>query len=95
MTTPEAEEKYRRLGLVTRQLKDKPGFKYESHRHGGVYLYTIAGSLDLKLNGKWRTVREGEEVRIDDNQLHEAVVGSAGWEYIFAATAEEAKRQGL
>jgi quercetin dioxygenase-like cupin family protein len=96
MTRQEVEAKYHAMGLVTRHVADEPGVIYEPHRHGGVYLFTLKGSVDMKLDDKaWRTLAPGQETRVEDGQLHEAVAGPEGWEYIFASTAEEVKRQGL
>jgi quercetin dioxygenase-like cupin family protein len=96
MTRQEAEAKYHRLGLTTRHITDQPGEIYEPHAHEEVYLFTLTGSLKLRLdNGPWQTVEPGQEVHIKTGQRHEAVAGSNGWEYIFAASAAEIKRQGL
>jgi quercetin dioxygenase-like cupin family protein len=96
MTREEIEKKYQDKGLVTRYIIDKPGEVYEPHRHGEVWLYTLKGSAKIKLDDKqWITVAPLQEVTIDTNQLHEAIVGNEGWEYVFAASAEEIKRQQL
>ncbi len=90
------ENNYKSLGLVALRQSDKPGFVYEPHRHGEVRLYTVKGSASIKLDdGDWRTTSPGQEIIIHDGQLHEAVAGPEGWEYIFASSPEEAKRQGL
>lgn len=96
MNSDDATAKYKRLGLEVRHITDKPGELYTPHRHGGVYLFTLQGSAKIKLDdGRWHSTEPGEEIHIQDNQLHEAVVGSEGWEYLFATTPEEMKRQGL
>jgi quercetin dioxygenase-like cupin family protein len=96
MTRQELEEKYSKMGLVTRYITDKPGEVYEPHKHGGVYLFTLKGSAKIKLDdGEWQVIEPGQETSIEDNQLHEAIAGPEGWEYIFAATPEELERQGL
>jgi quercetin dioxygenase-like cupin family protein len=96
MSSKEAEARYRSIGLVTRYIVDEPGAVYEPERHEGVYLFTIKGSAKIRLeNGEWITVKPGHELKIEDNQLHEAIVGPKGWEYIFAASKEEIERQGL
>lgn len=90
------EDNYKSQDLVVFHQSDKPGFVYQPHRHGEVRLYTIKGSSKIKLDGKdWHDIEPGREFIIHDNQLHEAVVGPEGWEYIFASTPEEAKNQGL
>ncbi len=96
MTRQEAEAKYHAMGLVTRYIVDEPGEVYEPHEPEGVYLYTLEGSVKVKLDDdEWQIVEPGQETRIEDNQRHEAIAGSEGWKYIFAASAEEVKRQGL
>ena len=91
-----AEDKYKSMGLVALRQSDKPGLVYEAHRHAEVHLYTIKGSAKIKLEDQdWQNLEPGQEFIIGDNQLHEAVVGPEGWEYIFASSPEEAKRQGL
>ena len=54
MTNIEAEKKYRDMGMVTHSVEDQPGEYYEAHRHGEVYLFTLAGRADLRLDdGEW------------------------------------------
>lgn len=96
MTSDDASVKYKQLGLEVRHIIDEPGEVYSPHRHGGVYLFTLRGSAKIKLDDKtWFSTEVGGEVHIRDNQLHEATVGSDGWEYLFATTPEEMKRLGL
>jgi quercetin dioxygenase-like cupin family protein len=96
LSKQDIEHKYQALGLETRCLVDKPGLVYEPHRHAAVYLYTLKGSAKLKLdNKKWQQVKPGQEIVIHDDQLHEAIVGAGGWEYVFATSPKEMKRQGL
>ncbi|MEK7571250.1 MAG: hypothetical protein AAB553_03165 [Patescibacteria group bacterium] len=96
MNSDEAMAKYKQLGLKVKQITDKPGEVYTPHRHGRVYLFTIRGSAKLKLdNDEWQLTHPGKEIHIRENQLHEAIVGSQGWEYLFAASLEKMKRQGL
>lgn len=96
MNSDEATAKYKQLGLEIRHITDEPGEIYTPHRHRGVYLFTLRGSAKIKLdNGEWRQTEPGREIHIHDNQLHEAIVGPDGWEYLFATTPEEMKRQGL
>ena len=90
------EDSYKGMGLVALRQSDKPGLVYEPHRHAEVRLYTIRGSAKMKLDDQeWQNTEPGQEIIIHDNQLHEAVVGPEGWEYIYASSPEEAKRQGL
>jgi quercetin dioxygenase-like cupin family protein len=96
MTSDEAAAKYKQLGLEVRYITDEPGEVYTPHRHGSVYLFTLRGSAKIKLDGNaWFSAKAGGEVHIRDNQLHEAIVDSDGWEYLFATTPEEMKQQGL
>jgi|SRR5579884_4163718 len=82
--------KYERMGLETREFQAQPGQMFEPHRHGGVRLFTIAGSADIRLDGgAWQTVSPGVELVIADGQLHEARAGNEDWQYILATTAEE------
>jgi len=90
------EDKYTHMGLAVFHQSDQPGKIYKPHRHGAVHIYTVKGLAKLKLdNGDWQNVEAGQEIIIQDNQLHEAVVGPDGWDYIFATTAQEARHQGL
>lgn len=96
MDLNDAKAKYRALGLETRYIVDEPNETSAAHRHASVYLFTVKGSTAIKLDGQdWQTLLPGQEVRIADNQLHEAITGPEGWEYLFAASPEEVKRQGL
>jgi hypothetical protein len=92
----EIERQYHEMGLETRHQVDKPGTTYQPHRHEGVRLFTITGSAMVRLdNEPWQPVGPGQELVIGNDQLHEAKVADEPWEYIFAATPEEMKRQGL
>ncbi len=90
------EAKYHGMGLETRYVVDEPGEVYEPHEHASVYIFTLEGSAKLRLGDEdWKLVKPGQEVRIEDNQRHEAIAGKEGWKYIFAASEEEIKRLGL
>lgn len=96
MQRKDVETKYAKLGLEVRQIVDGPGEIYEPHRHEGVFIFTLIGSAKIKLDdGEWQLVQQGDEVHIKNNQLHEIISGPSGWEYLFAASPEEIKRQGL
>jgi len=96
MKRADVEAQYQAMGLATRYIIDDPGTVYEPHAHEGVYLFTLKGSAQVRLGDSgWQTVEPGDETHIKDNQRHEAVAGEKGWEYIFAATPQEMKRQGL
>lgn len=96
MDAKEAQAKYKQLGLEIRRRIDEPGRVYPPHRHEGVFLLTLKGSAKIKLDdSEWQITKPGDKVRINDDQLHEAVSGPNGWEYLFAASPEEMKRQGL
>lgn len=89
------EHKYKNIGLATKHVIDEPGKVYEAHRHGKVFLYSLKGLVKIKLDSKdWRTISPDQELIINRNQLHEAVVGPDGWEYIFAWDPQEAKKYG-
>jgi quercetin dioxygenase-like cupin family protein len=90
------ENKYRDMGLVVFRQSDKANVVYKPHRHEEVRIYTIKGSVKVRLDDdEWQTVKPGQEIIIREGQLHEAMVGADGWEYIFATTSKEAKRQDL
>jgi quercetin dioxygenase-like cupin family protein len=96
MERNDVENRYSELGLEVRRIVDKPGKVYRPHRHEGVFLFTLKGSAKIKLDdGEWQTTEPGDEIHIEDDQLHEAVSGVDGWEYLFAASTEEMERQGL
>jgi quercetin dioxygenase-like cupin family protein len=96
MRLEDIKAKYKKMGLVTFLQVDEPNKTYEPHRHDAVRIYTLKGSAKVKLDNQgWQAFGSGEELVINNNQLHEAIVGPEGWEYIFATSAEEAKRQGL
>jgi len=85
MNQQEIDDKYKNQGLETEYGFDKSGKVYELHRHKKTYLYTLSGSLELKLDDNdWIELESDTEVIIDDNQLHEAKVGPKGWEYVAA-----------
>lgn len=91
----EAEYTYQAKGLETRYIIYKPYKIYKPHAHASVYLFSVKGTAKIKLADKWLNVSPGQEIKIESGQVHEAVVGQDGWEYIFATTSEEMKRQGL
>ena len=85
--------KYNSLGLETEYGLDKPGKVYPPHRHEKTFLYTLGGSIKIKIDNKeWMELEKGEEFIVGSNQLHEAIVGKDGWEYVAAWDKEEAKR---
>jgi quercetin dioxygenase-like cupin family protein len=88
MTEAEAIRKYKDLGLNFSYELDKAGKIYSPHVHQKVYLYCLKGSVKIKLDKKeWYELQPGQELIIDKGQLHEAIVGSEGWEYIHATRA--------
>lgn len=90
MDRREAEKKYKKLGLKTIHASDKPHKVYEPHKHHATWLYCLKGSVKVKLDGgSWKTIKSGDEIIIKEDQLHEAVVGPDGWEYIFAYPTNE------
>ena len=85
MNRQDVEAKYKNQGLETEYGFDNPGKVYELHRHEKTYLYTLSGSLELKLDDNdWMELESDTEAIIDENQLHEAKVGPKGWEYVAA-----------
>jgi quercetin dioxygenase-like cupin family protein len=64
---------------------DKAGTVYKPHRHEKTYLYTLGGSLKIRVeNNDWIELKPHQEFIIDDGELHEAIVGENGWEYVAA-----------
>lgn len=89
----EIEQSYRAKGLETEYVVDEAGKVYEPHRHEQTYLYTLSGSVKIKVDdGDWQTLRSGQEFIVGTNQLHEAEVGPEGWEYVAAWNPEEAEK---
>lgn len=89
MDARQAKQKYKKLGLKTINASDEPNKKYESHAHHATWLYCLKGSLKVKLDDKaWKTIKPDDEVVIKEGQLHQAIVGPDGWEYIFAYPAD-------
>src|SRR5581483_5152828 len=85
------EEAYRQRGLEVESGFDKPGTIYEPHKHEKTYLYTVSGSISIKLDGgEAQDVQPHQEFIVGGNQLHEAVVGEQGWRYVAAYSADEA-----
>jgi quercetin dioxygenase-like cupin family protein len=95
MNRQDAEAKYKKMGLETDYVVDEPGKVYEPHRHSEIHIFfTVKGNVRLKLDNKdWQTLEPGQETMIANNQLHEAVVGSEGWEFVFATTPEGMKQE--
>jgi hypothetical protein len=92
----EIERGYQESGFETRHVGDGPGAVYQPERYEKVRLFTLRGSAEIKLDDEpWKTVEAGQELVMDDAQMHEARVGKDGWEHIVAASAEELKRLGL
>lgn len=93
MNAAEIEAKYRQKGLIVEHVSDAPGKIYEPHAHEQTLLFTIRGSVDIKLEeGEWQTLFPGREFVVGSGQLHEARVGEQGWEYVAAWDAEDAKK---
>jgi mannose-6-phosphate isomerase-like protein (cupin superfamily) len=89
----DVEGAYRRKGLVTEHGADEAGKRYELHQHERTHLYTLAGSIVITLGEQSpKTVEPHQEVVVGNNQLHEATVGSDGWEFVAAWDEEEAKQ---
>lgn len=84
-TVADATRRYERMQLKTEQGTDAPRRRYEPHSHGRTRLMTISGSLDIKLSGgDWQQLLPGQEMVVSAGQLHEAVAGPEGWEYVAA-----------
>lgn len=93
MNAAEALDHYRQQGLVAKHVTDEPGKVYEPHVHERTILFTLAGSVKLKLgNADWQTLTPGQERVIESRQQHQAEVGPKGWEYVAAWDAEEARQ---
>ncbi len=85
MEYKEIENHYHDLGLLTEHGTDKPGTVYPPHIHEMTYLYTLTGSLSIRIrDGDWQTLQAGDEFIIQKDELHEAKVGEDGWEYVAA-----------
>lgn len=92
-TKEKIKEQYKKQGLEVEHGFDKAGKVYRPHRHERTLLYTLDGSLSIKIeNQSWRILNPGDECVIGNNQLHEAKVGPEGWEYIAAWNKEESKK---
>lgn len=93
MNRTEAEAHYQDKGLETEYGFDKPGTIYKPHTHEKTWLYTLSGSIAIKLGeGEWRTLQPNTEFVVGSGQLHEAKVGKDGWEWVAAWDAEEAEK---
>lgn len=91
MTVAERSRHYTANGLTVEAHHDEAGYTYAPHAHEKTYLSTIAGSVDIKVDqGTWQTLIPGQEFVVGANQLHEAVVGPNGWEYVAGFNADEA-----
>jgi quercetin dioxygenase-like cupin family protein len=89
----DVEGAYQQRGLATEHGTDEAGKRYEPHRHEETHLYTVSGSIDVTLDTQPPiTVKPHEELVVGGNQLHEATVGSEGWEYVAAWDEEEARK---
>ena len=88
-----AQKRYESMGLKTELIKDAPGRIYPQHKHHTTYLFTLAGQVVVILDSKERhTLHPGDELVIKTDQLHEAVVGKDGWEYLAAWDPTEAEK---
>jgi dipeptidase E len=77
--------RYERRGLTAETGLDQPHTRYEPHAHAKRYLGTVAGSLDIRLSGgEWQKLLPGQELVVGAGQLHEALAGPDGWEYVAA-----------
>ncbi len=82
---------YESLGLSVETGFDQPGTVYDSHGHERTILYTLDGSLVLKREGRSTSrLLPGVQAVVETGQIHSAVVGENGWEYIAASDASEA-----
>ena len=93
MNRAEVEHNYKARNLDIEYCNDEPGKIYEPHRHEQTYLYTLSGLVKIKVDDSdWQTLEPGQEFIVGTNQLHEAEVGSEGWEYVAAWDPKEAKK---
>jgi quercetin dioxygenase-like cupin family protein len=83
-------ELYEQQGLRAEHVVDHPNHVYEPHQHEKTYLYTVAGSLTIKLEGTTHVLEVGKQFVVESDQLHSATVGPEGCEYIAAWDPEEA-----
>jgi quercetin dioxygenase-like cupin family protein len=76
---------YRNMGLVVEWHSDEPGVAYEPNAHERTILYTLDGSAKLEREGrKAERLLPGVQVTIETGQVHSAVVGPDGWEFVAA-----------
>mgnify|MGYP001601369078 FL=1 len=95
MKREEVEAAYKAQGLTTEYGYDVPGKVYEPHRHERTVLFTLAGSIRVKIeNEVWKELHPGSEFVIGNEALHEGIVGNEGWEYIAAWNPEEEAKFG-
>jgi quercetin dioxygenase-like cupin family protein len=87
---------FQEQGLFTGIYSDAPNEASTPHAHASATLLTLEGSAKVRLDeGPWRTIVPGDVVHIKNEQLHEVLAGDKGWKYLFAASQQEARRQGL
>ncbi len=82
--------------MFTGIYSDEPNEVSKPHAHAAATLLPLQGSAKVRLDeGPGRSVVPGDIIYIKDDQLHEVIAGNKGWKYLWAASQEEAKRQGL
>ena len=86
---------YRTQGLDWEVGFDAPGTEYPRHAHEETRLYTVAGSLSIKLFAvdgaeENHELLPGTEFVVAGGQEHEAVAGESGWKYVAAWDPAEA-----
>ncbi len=93
MNRDEAELKYKGKGMSTEYVKDDPGKVYPTEQHERTVLYTIGGRAHIRVNnGPWQELQAGDEFVVEENQPHEAIAGTDGWEYVASWKTADAKK---
>jgi quercetin dioxygenase-like cupin family protein len=92
-TAQRVKQMYQERGLVAEYVHDKPGTIYEPHSHEATILFTLSGEVVFTLEDLDPVMLQtGREFSVGSGRLHEAVVGSQGWEYIAAWDPIEAEQ---
>src|SRR5215217_1424321 len=93
LSKPEIEKYQREFeshGWLYEVGEDEPNKRYAPHRHGWTRLITLAGGVTVKKeDNEWIELYKGSVCDIESGQLHEAVVGAEGWQWLAAWKPEE------
>lgn len=67
------------------RITNSPGYTYEAHEHSTIKLLVfLSGSMEIDLGGQVIVCQKNDQLSIEPNTIHSAIVGKKGCEFFWA-----------